>query len=149
MGLRYTHTDYFNGLCWSQWQWPEKVVLEYFCVAHGRLHGSGIQAKNFKYAEVNHMKVEWHKMCSSRGGISCQSESLKDCIRNYLEPGVTKAEGARGKSGRVLGAKARQVTKGLAGPCRAAQTTPRRVDLMLRIMGAPEMFSAETARWTF
>lgn len=39
-----------------------KIVLEYFCIAHGRLpERSGIQAKNFKYAEVNHIKVEWHK----------------------------------------------------------------------------------------
>lgn len=114
-------------------------------MAHGRVYGSGIQAKKFKYAEVNHMKVAWHKVCPSRGGISCQSESLKDCIRNYLELGVTKADGARGKSGRVLG----QVTKGLTGPRRALQTMLRSVGLMLRIMGAPEMFSAEMARWTF
>lgn len=118
-------------------------------MAHGRVHGSGIQAKKFKYAEVNHMTVAWHKVCPSRGGISCQSESLKDCIRNYLELGVTKPEGARGESGRVLGAKARQGAKGLTGPRRALQTVLRSVGLVLRIMGAPEMFSAEMARWTF
>lgn len=40
-----------------------KTVLKYFwVVVDGRLHGrGGIQVKNYKYAEVSQMEIEWHE----------------------------------------------------------------------------------------
>lgn len=59
------------------------------------------------------------RACLGRGGSSSKSESLIDYVGNCLEFGVSRAEGARGKSGWVVGAKAREVSTGPAEPCRS------------------------------
>lgn len=56
----------------------KKIVLKFFwAVAQGSLRGrSGIQAKNYRYAEVSQMKIEGHEPVQYRWRL--KSESLLD-----------------------------------------------------------------------